>query len=111
MPPRVNSRYQYTIGLTDAEGRLFLSDRVKFLFKRFDDNRSHVVRDGDTLQNLAAFYFQGFKRPAGLWWIIADFQLDPIFDPTITLEVGSVIVVPSMRTVQTQIFSERRRGL
>jgi hypothetical protein len=49
-------------------------------------------------------------RPAGLWWVIADFQPDPVHDPTLSLEPGRVLVVPSIRTVQEEIFSETRRA-
>ncbi len=41
--------------------------------------------------------------------LIADFQPDPIHDPTLSLEVGRVLVVPSLRTVTEEVFSEKRR--
>ena len=73
------------------------------------DNRQHVVKEGETLFSLAGRYFAPLPRPAGLWWVIADFQPDPVQDPTLSLDVGRVVVVPSLRTVTELIFSETRR--
>ncbi len=80
-----------------------------FRFRPFSDTREHVVRQGDTLFTLAGQYFAPIPRACGLWWIIADFQPDPIHDPTLDLEVGRVLLVPSHRTLTEEIFSERRR--
>jgi hypothetical protein len=44
-----------------------------------------------------------------LWWVIADFQSDPIHDPTRKLKRGRVLIIPSERTLTEEIFSERRR--
>lgn len=109
MPPRRYSRYTFSSGILDESERLFLTDREPYRFRPLPDNRQHVVKEGDTLFSLAGRYFAPLPRPAGLWWIIADFQPDPIHDPTIALEVGRVLVVPSVRTVVEEVFSEKRR--
>ena len=111
MPPQIYSRFQFTSGLTDAASKLFLSDRVPYTFQNFSDNRQYVATANDSLFTIAARFFQGFARPAGLWWVIADFQPDPILDPTLLLDPGRVLIIPSIRTVQEEIFSERRRAL
>lgn len=80
-----------------------------FRFKAFEDNREHVVREGDSLFTLAGQYFEREPRACGLWWVIADFQPEPIHDPTLALEVGRVLMIPSMRTLTEEVFSERRR--
>ena len=67
------------------------------------------MKQGETLFSLAGRYFAALPRPAGLWWVIADFQPDPIHDPTLSLEVGQVLLVPSVRTVVEEVFSEKRR--
>jgi hypothetical protein len=108
MPPQRWSRQLYTAGLS-RDGVAFLSDRERFPFKSYRDNRVHVVRQGDTLWGLAAHYFRDLPRPAGFWWVIADFQPNPIRDPTLELQPGAVLIVPSSRTVQEAIFSVRRQ--
>lgn len=109
MAPRRYSRYTFADAVQDEDGDVVLYNDEPFRYRKFPDNREHPVRDGDTLWNLAARYFQKFPRPAGLWWIIADFQPSPIHDPTIRLTPGTVIVIPSDRVVEEEIFSERRR--
>lgn len=126
MPPRRFSRHTFTLGYTpdDADddvacfeapwpgrtaGKLQLTEREPFRFRELPDNRLHRVQQGDTLFTLAARYFGTMPRPAGLWWVIADFQPQPITDPTVRLRPGALIAIPSIRTVQEDIFSEARR--
>jgi hypothetical protein len=109
MPPRRFSRFTFSAAVLDDDERLFLIDREPFRFRALPDNRQHVVKEGDTLFSLAGRYFAPLPRPAGLWWVIADFQPDPIHDPTLSLEVGRVLVVPSLRTIAEEVFSEKRR--
>lgn len=115
MPPRRFSRHTFTLGFFDTglsgdvDERLQLTERAPFEFRVLADNRHHVVSEGETLQSIAARYFASLFRPAGLWWVIADFQPDPVHDPTLTLETGTVLIIPSERTVQEFVFSEQRR--
>lgn len=108
MPPRRHSRHTFTTAFLDGE-ELILTEAERYRFRAFRDNRIHVVKEEDTIFNLAARYFRGLPRPDGLYWVIMDFQPDPIHDPTIKLSVGTTLVIPSLRTVQEEIFSERRR--
>lgn len=109
MPPRRFSRYTFSSAVLDGNERLVLTDREPFRFRALPDNRQHVVKEGDTLFSLAGRYFAPLPRPAGLWWVIAEFQPDPIHDPTLSLEIGRVVLVPSVRTVVEEVFSEKRR--
>lgn len=109
MPPRRLSRHTFTIGRTDAEGRFYLSDRKPFRFRKLDDTTLHTVKLGDSLYTLAGRYYAPTPGASRLWWVIADFQPDPIHDPTLDLVEGSVLFVPSLRTVTELIFSETRR--
>ncbi len=102
------SRHRFSLAF-DEGGLRYLSERVPYGYRDFTDNTQHVVTTGDTLFNLAGRYFRGLPRPAGLWWVIADFQPAPVHDPTIRLIEGSIVVVPSLRVLQTEVFNERRR--
>ena len=109
MPPRRFSRYAFSAAVLDDEERLLLTEREPFRFRPLADNRQHVVKEGESLFSLAGRFFAPLPRPAGLWWVIADFQPDPIHDPTVALEPGRVLIIPSVRTVLEEVFSERRR--
>lgn len=109
MPPRKHSRHALSFTTATDDGELYLTERTPFRYRPLADSIQHRVKEGDTLWNLAYRYYSPIERPAGLWWVIADFQPTPIFDPTIALAPGRVLWIPSLRTVLEQIFSERRR--
>lgn len=109
MPPREFSRYTFSSALKDEGGRLFLTDPTPFRYRERSDNTIHEVKRGDTLGGLAARYFKGFRRASGLWWILAWYQPEPIHDPTISLEPGRKLVIPSLATV-LDVFNESRRS-
>lgn len=102
------SRYRFSFGFPE-DGVVYLGEREPFGYQDLADNRQHLVVSGDTLFNIAGRSYVGMFRPSGLWWVIADFQPEPIHDPTIRLVEGTIVVVPSMRTVQQEVFTERRK--
>ena len=110
MPPRVGSRHSYALGVRDDAGVLHLTEREPYGFHAHADNRTHVVVQGDTLFDLAGRYFAPLPRACGFWWAIADFQPRPIIDPTIELEAGRRIFIPSLRVLTDVILGERARG-
>ncbi len=107
-PSRI-SRYRFAPVNWDTDGRAYFGARPAFGYRELPDNRVVVVTQGDTLWGLAARLFAGTSRPSGLWWVIADFQPDPIRDPTIVLEAGRTLFVPSVRTLQSVILSDLGR--
>lgn len=109
MPPRNLSRHTFAYASKDEAGASLLHGTEPFRFVVRGDTIQHVVNDGDTLHTLAARYFKNQPRPAGLWWAIADFQPDPIHDPTRKLAIGRTMWIPSERTLTEEIFSSRRR--
>jgi hypothetical protein len=111
MPPGVLSRHLFTRAIQQPDGTITLTDREPFEFRELQDTRRIKVQERDTLFGFAAFYFNvpSFERPSDLWWVIADFQPTPIFDPTIKLTPGSTIHIPSIRVVLEEVFSEKRR--
>jgi hypothetical protein len=111
MPPRRFSRHTFTEAYEDDNGRLMLTEPEPFRYQSFPDNRIHTVKGGETIFSIAAKYFRPLPRPSGFFWILMDFQPVPIIDPTLKLAEGSKLVVPSLRTVLEEVFSEKRRGL
>lgn len=109
MPPGIHSRYLFCQGLTDADGNVFLSDRVPFRYQKVSDNRTHTVVEGDTLFHLAHKYFAPLVRPSQYFWVIADFQIEPILDATLKLDIGRVLAIPSVRLLIEEILNEARR--
>ncbi len=109
MAPLAGSRHSFTAGVRDEEGRLFLTERAPYGFRAHPDTRTHVVAQGESLFDLAGPYFAPLPRACGFWWAIADFQQDPIIDPTLELEVGRRLAIPSVRVLTDVILSERRR--
>jgi hypothetical protein len=111
MPLQVGSRYSFCLALTDDAGRMFLTEREPYGYSPETDNRTHTVVASDTLFSLAAMYFAPLPRACGFWWAIADFQPDPIVDPTLALDVGRVIFIPSKRLLSDVILGDARRRL
>lgn len=109
MPPHTGSRHSFTLGIQDALGRRFLTEREPYRFHEQTDTRVHVVAQGESLFDLAGRYFAPLPRACGFWWALADFQPDPIVDPTLELEFGRRVFVPSLRVLTDVILSEQRR--
>jgi len=100
-----HSRYKHSIALQDENGAIFLDIRPRMLYMGGYDEILHEVVLGDTLHNLAQRYYGAFPEPAGLWWTIAEFQPEPINDPTVRLEPGTWLVIPSVDTIQQWLMS------
>lgn len=112
MPPKRYSRHELTTAIANSSGTRLLTDRVPFRYTERVDNFRHTVAASDSLFTLAGRYYKGFtKRPSGFWWVIADFQPDPILDPTLVLDEGRIIFIPSERTLREEILNPKRRIL
>lgn len=109
MPPRVGSRHGFCLGVRDGGGALQLTDREPYRFRTHADNHVHIAVQGDTLWTLAGRYFAPLPRACGYWWAIADFQPDPVVDPTLELEPGRRIFIPSLRVLTDVILGESGR--
>lgn len=110
MPPRENSRDTFAEEVVDGVGDTVLTVPNPYRYREFPDTARHPVVDGETLQGLAGRYFKNFPRACTLWFVIADFQPEPIHDPTISLEAGRVLLIPSERVVSEEILTEARRA-
>lgn len=108
MPPRAGSRYLFCTGIVDEAGVVSLSEREPYRYRALPDTRLHTAREGDSLWSLAGAYFRR-PRACGFWWVIADFQPDPVIDGTLRLEPGRIIHIPSDRVLDDVILGEGRR--
>lgn len=109
MPPRTFSRHAKTFMYEDESGHQVLSTPDMYTFRELPDTQVHVATEGETIFNLAARYYASLTDPpefsaAELWWVIADFQPQPIHDPTIALPPGQVLYIPSVRVVRDEIL-------
>lgn len=109
MAPRTGSRHSFTLGVRDELAKLYLTEREPYRFREHTDTRVHVIAQGDTLFDLAGRFFSPLPRACGFWWVLADFQPDPIVDPTLELPAGRRLFVPSLRVLTDVILSEQRR--
>jgi hypothetical protein len=109
VPPRVGSRYGFSLGVRDDVGLLQLTDREPYRFRAHADNRVHMAVQGDTFWDLAGRYFAPLPRACGYWWAVADFQPDPVVDPTLVLEPGRRVFIPSLRVLTDVILGEAGR--
>lgn len=100
------SRYQFADALTDSAGRLFLAEREPFRFEDRADNISHVVQEGQRWWHIAQLFYGDISDNAGpLYWIICDYQVPPVLDPTLKIPGNTPIVLPSPNVVLTEILS------
>lgn len=104
MPPQVDSRYRKVGILQDNNDILQTVAREPYRFRPRADNGLHQVVVGDTLENLAARFYVGKRFPGLLYWVIGDYQPDPILDPSESLAPGRLLVIPSPEFVSTDIL-------
>ena len=103
------SRFRNCFETVDANGALFTVDDTPYPYENLPDNTTHQVRSGDTWWTIADKVFAPLEYSFHLWWIIMDFQPEPYLDPTVPPSAGTVLVIPSVRTVTTKILSPERR--
>jgi len=100
------SRYKFTTPSTDTDGIAYLADREPISYVDRPDNIPHVVQDGDTLWALAQFYYWSLDADAAqLWYIIAEFQPTPVFNPFAPLRPGALLHIPSPEMVESEIIN------
>lgn len=103
------SRYRYCVEYKDEDENLYLDEREPFRYVESKDNRFHTVSEGDSWWGLAHVYFAGIPRSCGVWWLLCEFQPQPIIDPTIRLNIGTIIIIPSLQMLRLHVFSEERK--
>ena len=109
MAPKKMSRYEFC-RIERVDGVRRLTERVLVRFVSRSDSTEYVASDGDTWWHLAHAAYEGLTdRPAGLWWVLADFQPVPVVDPTLKIEAGTVLQIPSWDFIQDVVFASSRR--
>lgn len=110
MPMYEYSRYRYCTVLTDSDGvTKYLDEREPFRFRDESDNRFYVAKEGDTWWGIAWRFFPSFPNKSLLWWLICEYQPEPVVDPTIKIAAGTQIAVPSERLLRNYVFNRENR--
>ena len=109
MPIFPQSRNRYNTEYQDDDGNYYLDDREPYRFENEIDNLVIEAKEGDMLWHIAHKAFAGERRPCGYWWAIAEYQPDPIIDPTIQFSANQKIVSPSKRVLNNKIFNSEQR--
>lgn len=104
------SRYQWCDIETDEVSRRYFTERPVFSYRDLPENRLHVVTEGQRLWQLCQLYYPNIPRNGTLFWVVADFQPEPILDPTLDLKAGTLLVIPSEATVESLVFAGARRS-
>lgn len=103
------NRYSYCWNKTQNTQEIRKLPRGFFRYQKYLDTIEHSCLEGETLFALAGkYYHEYFTAPALLYWILADFQPEPIIDPTIVFSAGTVIHIPSAKTLNLYLFSPVR---
>src|SRR5688572_12344109 len=111
MPPTLDSRHILASGVTRIEdGLTYLLDREPFRFVDRPDNRRIIAGVYDTWQSLANEWLKPIRNPAQRWWVLADFQPDPITDPTVPPVPGTLVYIPTPEFVLAEIDSRDRKA-
>lgn len=99
------SRYKFSQAIVDASGNLLLAEREPFRFRDSPDNLNHVVKAGERWWHLAQRFYKDVSSNAGLlYWVVCDYQVPPVLDPTLTIQENSLVVAPSPIVVLTEVL-------
>lgn len=82
-----------------GETQLTITERLPSV--SYDEAYTHIVKEGETLIDIAVRYYQNqTENPADCWEIIAECQEDPIIDGSVPLRAGQLILVPPPAFIQ-----------
>ena len=109
MPPGIGSRHLQTLTVTrTTDGQAYLLDREPIRYVDRADNKRIIAQQSDTWQSLAANYLEPLPNPDNFYWVICDFQPDPIIDPTIQPTPGTIVYIPAPEYVLGNYWSPSR---
>lgn len=84
------SPYSNAYGLQFDNGDVTL-ERVPFRYSASDDDVTHTVKEGETIQGIANDYY----KDSGLWYVIAD--ANSIFNPLTDVTPNLKLIIPHGR--------------
>jgi len=80
-----------------------LPERVGYEYD--DDITIHIVSDGERLYDIAQFHYKDTAiAPWDLWDMLAQFQPEPILDPSVPLPSNMEIYIPSADFIEDAFF-------
>ena len=92
-------------GVFDENNRHFLTERKPFRYDaKLLGTKKHRVVKGDNLWTLAFKFYDPIPNAEHLYFVICEFQPDPILDPSLDLEVNRILHIPSPRVVQEKVL-------
>lgn len=96
-----SSRYNLADVIIEEDGGMHFGMRDRLLWQDLAGVLSHIVIEGETLWTIAAKYYGSTPGSPGseLWWVLADFQPEPMNDPTISLSPGQTLLIPPKEAV------------
>lgn len=98
------SRYNLATIIVEENGLIHWGMRDRLLYQDLNGIVTHTVIEGETLWSIAAKHY-GTAGPE-LWWVLADFQPEPINDPTIALVAGQTLLIPPLSAVRTALAGD-----
>lgn len=99
------SRYRCAELIRTDAGKLKWDLRRRLEYMGHDDDIAYEVQPGDTWHILAYKFYGDEFGGADLWWVIADYQPEPVLDPTVMPTVGDILMIPAPNIVQDFILS------
>lgn len=110
MAVQETSRYFMTLGATRvSDGLNFLLDREPLYFQPRSDNKRVVVQATDTWWSLAAAHLSSLPNAEQFFWVICDYQPNPIMDPTINPMPGTLVIIPDENFIMSTYFADSSR--
>lgn len=109
MNPVRGGRYARSAVLIEDDGTQRLTIPARIRGPREDDI-IHPVSAGETLETVAWLYYDGLVTDFAanmLYWVIGDYQDDPVVDPFAILSPGSELRLPSRAVVASQVVGAR----
>jgi len=87
--------YQNELG----ETQLTITERLPSI--GYDETITHIVKEGETLFDIAVHYYKDqVDNAADCWEILAECQEEPILDGSVPLRAGQLILVPPRSYIQ-----------